>query len=147
MIIKAFDIQDILQGIDYGSDQRSKSCTPAITNFDNNTGTVDLVTSCAGSKNAWVQRVQFLDYYNLVSEEEKANINSYEELKSKYPEIIYSDIKVFCGCPAYIFYGFQYIDYQLDFGLTPENRPPDIRNPGQEGTVCKHLISALEYLL
>lgn len=49
------------------------------------------------------------------------------------------DIKVGCTCPDYSYGGWKYIGTQLDYSTHRENRPPDIRNPKQEGTVCKHI--------
>ena len=49
------------------------------------------------------------------------------------------EVKVHCTCPDFGYGGWQYIGTQLDFSTQKENRPPDVRNPNQEGTVCKHV--------
>lgn len=41
-------------------------------------------------------------------------------------------------------YRFAYMATQLDYKYgKPENRPADIRNPHNYGSICKHLISVL----
>lgn len=54
-----------------------------------------------------------------------------------------SEVKVNCDCPSYLYSGFKYIGTQLDYSIRTENRAPVIRNPNQEGTVCKHLFFLL----
>ena len=57
-----------------------------------------------------------------------------------------SEVKVNCSCPDYLFGGFKYIATQLDYAIRLENRPPDIRNPDQDGTMCKHLFYLLSHI-
>lgn len=70
-------------------------------------------------------------------------ILTWEEVKSKYPEVLLSDIKVNCSCPAYQYWGSHYILDQLDSAVTPETRYPEIRDSQLEHTLCKHLIAVL----
>ena len=51
------------------------------------------------------------------------------------------DILINCNCPAYKFWGYNYQATQLDYNTrkNKENRPADIRNPNDRGSVCKHL--------
>ncbi len=57
-----------------------------------------------------------------------------------------SDIRVHCGCPSFIFWGYQYILTQLDASIYSEERYPHIRNPNLKGIVCKHLRRTLKVL-
>lgn len=43
------------------------------------------------------------------------------------------------NCPDFLYGGFKYIGTQLDYSAFREDRPPVVRNPDEEGTVCKHL--------
>lgn len=56
------------------------------------------------------------------------------------------DIRCHCTCPAWKFWGWQYIGTQDDFATRSENRFPIERNPSLRGTVCKHLHQALQVL-
>jgi len=59
------------------------------------------------------------------------------------------DIKLYCSCPADLYYGGQYIrskdKYDANAG-DKETRAPKKRNPKQYGAVCKHLDRLLKVL-
>lgn len=57
-----------------------------------------------------------------------------------------ANIKVHCTCPAFLFWGSQYILTQADAAIVPEIRYPNIRNPQLKGIVCKHLKKTLKVL-
>lgn len=50
------------------------------------------------------------------------------------------------NCPAFLYWGYKYISWNMDFGIERENREPDIRNPDRDGTVCKHVYNVLSVL-
>ena len=56
------------------------------------------------------------------------------------------DIKVACSCPAFLYWGYKYITYKSQAGIDPEGRVPVVRNPRQEGMLCKHILAVLSYL-
>jgi len=56
---------------------------------------------------------------------------------------IFGDILVHCTDPSWVYWGFKYIGTVDDYAVYPENRPPDINNPGKRGSVCKHLDNVL----
>jgi hypothetical protein len=64
-------------------------------------------------------------------------------MEDKLRLAVESEIKINCECSDYLFGGYKYIGTQLDYAIRPENRPPDIRNPDQDGTMCKHLFFLL----
>ena len=57
-----------------------------------------------------------------------------------------NNIKLNCSCPAYLFWGYQYIETQVDAAIVPETRYPYKRNPNLKGFVCKHGIRVLKVL-
>lgn len=57
-----------------------------------------------------------------------------------------ANLQVHCGCPAYLFWGMNYILTQADAAIVPEVRYPHIRNPHLKGIVCKHLNRCLKVL-
>jgi hypothetical protein len=141
---QAFTAKDLLSNADERSSDKSLTCTPRVYNFDNTKGTIDFVTNCAHSGNAYMQRIQFVDYGLIVDEETRPTIHSFEQLVEMFPEILESDILVHCECPSYLYWGYKYIMTELDTALEEEYRSPDVRNPTQEGTTCKHIISVLK---
>lgn len=62
------------------------------------------------------------------------------DLRKLANEILYkADVEVYCSCPAFLYWGSSYILTQRRAKFTsPENRPPDERNPKQYGALCKH---------
>ena len=57
------------------------------------------------------------------------------------------DVKIYCSCPDFTFFGFKYISNELDYSISgkkyKEDRPPKLRNPKEEGSVCKHCLHVL----
>lgn len=50
------------------------------------------------------------------------------------------DVKIFCECPAFSFWGPHYNLTQMKSAYGPgENRPPDVRDKKRKNVVCKHL--------
>lgn len=70
------------------------------------------------------------------------NTSSYtvDELTSV---ILTSDLEVACTCPAFLYWGFQYISAIESYGLWIATISPDVRNPNLRGNVCKHLYNIL----
>lgn len=57
------------------------------------------------------------------------------------------DIKVYCSCPAYRYWGYEYINTQLDSNEgDPQERYPRVRNPHLTGVLCKHIYKAFSIL-
>lgn len=54
-----------------------------------------------------------------------------------------AELEVHCDCPAYKYWGYQYIATKLGFAIQSEDRYPNTRNPNLNGTVCKHLYNVL----
>lgn len=56
------------------------------------------------------------------------------------------DIRVHCGCPSFLYWGYEYILTQMDAAIVPEVRYPHIRNPQLKGILCKHLRRCIKVL-
>ncbi len=87
--------------------------------------------------NAWNVYVQFDEWDAQVKD------LSLKPIEAARLLINYSDIKTYCGCPSYSFWGFQHIQTQLDMAIVPEIRFPSIRNPHLLGIACKHIRKCL----
>jgi len=57
------------------------------------------------------------------------------------------DVKIFCSCPAWIYWGSLYWSnaYDYDLGVS-ENRYPIVRDPKRENMICKHAIRGMNYM-
>lgn len=86
------------------------------------------------NKKSWEQKIQLLDL-------------KYDNLdESEIEKSLKSSLKVYCECPDFLFKGFKYIATKNEYGIEEENREPNVNNPRQEGTVCKHLYAVLNKL-
>jgi hypothetical protein len=144
MLVKlALTLTDIQRSIDPETSNKGVFCTPNLTKWDVNTGTLDFVTRCSGSVNAWNQRVRFEDWGSFLTEEILEQKYSWDQIIQEYPEILSFDARIHCDCPAYLYWGYAYINTQLDTQLVNEDRFPGVRNPGLDGIICKHISSIL----
>lgn len=81
-------------------------------------------------------------YTQKIALQDLAEILDDETLKvgEKVRLAIAGDLKVSCTCPAYKWWGYEYIMTQLDAKEgSPQTIFPKIRNPKLQGTLCKHL--------
>lgn len=58
--------------------------------------------------------------------------------------VLRSSLKIHCNCPAFHYWGYKYKAWKLGYGLQKETRRPVIRNPYEQGYVCKHLFLVLQ---
>lgn len=90
--------------------------------------------------NGWTFYVRFKEWYDVL------NDRDYNSVESSRLLLWGANIQVHCGCPAYLFYGYNYILTQKDAAIVPEDRPPNIRNPSLKGICCKHGVRTLKVL-
>lgn len=55
-----------------------------------------------------------------------------------------SKVKVYCSCEAFKYWGYQYIAWKKGYGIIKETRRPRVRNPYQQGFLCKHLFLVMQ---
>jgi hypothetical protein len=92
----------------------------------------------ANPPTVYTQRIKLLDYPDV---ENDTDIT----YKEKVRLAIAGDIEVSCTCPAYKWWGYEYIMTQLSAKEgSPQKIFPEIRNPELQGTVCKHLKVVIE---
>ncbi len=90
--------------------------------------------------NGWVTYVRFDEYEDQVRD---TDLSAPEAARMLFWG---ANLRVHCGCPAFLFWGYQYMLTQLDASIVPEERFPHIRNPHLQGLVCKHLNRTLKVL-
>jgi hypothetical protein len=134
---------------------REKSTDPGVTqrqrvlakygvrfvSFDRTDGM--FVFSCRSSeydKNriVYVQRIQFSKWMEILRDARSA-----ENMAAYAREVMANaDIQVSCSCPANLYWGYAYIQTNMNPTAKqgqPENRAPNVRNPSRKGSYCKHL--------
>jgi hypothetical protein len=81
----------------------------------------------------WTQSIKLMDLKDALKMTDL-------KLSDRVKLAMAGDIGVRCDCPAFQYWGYAWILTQLDaINPPPEDRKPNIRNPGSRGTVCKHL--------
>ena len=83
--------------------------------------------------NGWECYIQFMDWYEQLRDislkaTDVANLLMWS-----------GDVRLYCKCPSFKYWGMQYILTQLNASIIPEDRFPHIRNPHLKGICCKHL--------
>lgn len=90
--------------------------------------------------NGWFTYIRFDDWDEQIDD---LSINPVELSRL----LLWSgQISVHCDCPAYKYWGHQFIMTKRDSAIVPENRFPSIRNPRLLGGCCKHLRRSLAVL-
>lgn len=90
--------------------------------------------------NGWNTYFRFMEWESVL-EDREYNANDAARLL-----LWGANIRVHCPCPAYLFFGMNYIMTQHDAAIIPENRFPSIRNPNLKGGLCKHQIRSAKTL-
>lgn len=52
--------------------------------------------------------------------------------------------RIHCGCPAWLYWSFQYMATQGNYEIEPETRAPKRNNTLLQGSMCKHLIAVVK---
>jgi hypothetical protein len=89
----------------------------------------------------YVIYIMFVDFWETV----KSGGNLKEEIRQRIQN---NDVLVSCDCAANQYWGYSYLESQLDY-IYPgyeESRFPKVRNPGLRGSVCKHISNVLKWI-
>jgi hypothetical protein len=87
--------------------------------------------------NKWNCYIQFVEWYEQVAD---LGLNAAEAARLL---LWAGNIRIHCECPAFLYWGHNFIATELDVAIYPETRFPHIRNPELRGIACKHLRRAL----
>lgn len=90
--------------------------------------------------NGWFTYIQFEDWDTTLCDHD---LNAPEVARLL---LWVGNVRVHCPCPAFKYWGYQYIMTQKDSAILPEIRYPHIRNPQLKGVVCKHLNRTIKVL-
>lgn len=147
---KDISIQDLRKATDplfLRNKERSKDVHLRIAEITP-TGTIVTLSNSVTLKkeNHWRQSIKLLDWDEALAADDlsfpdRANL------------AVFGRLQVKCSCPAYLYWGYEYIETQLgsdnievpDYeGKTGgEKRYPKVRNPKLRGVICKHLTAVL----
>jgi hypothetical protein len=84
--------------------------------------------------------------YSETNEREVKTNDSWPRVYSAYPELINADVKISCSCPAFRYWGSQYLLEQRNTTISPEGVPyPHQRQPkALANLICKHLAAVFD---
>ena len=85
----------------------------------------------------WTQTIEMTD----LAIEEIANTKTYKDVENLIKS---SALKVHCNCYAFHYWGFKYLAWKKGYGIEKEIRRPVVRNPYEQGYVCKHLYLVMQ---
>lgn len=89
------------------------------------------IGSSTGSKD-YIVKIKLLEYPSI---EYYRDISTQDKVRLA----ITGDLAISCTCPAYRYWGYEYIMTQLSSNVGKNQEIyPQVRNPNLEGTLCKH---------
>jgi hypothetical protein len=139
LLLLEVTVKQIRRRVDPKSKERSKKLTSTFITASKE-GTIKFDTESGTNPGIglyWNQKVKLLDFKEAMSSRRGNDLN-------KVRDALKGDIKVMCDCPAFKWWGWQYIATQEGFKFgQPQNIYPKIRNPKLTGSVCKHLENVL----
>jgi len=145
--LNEYTYKDIAQLIDGGFlSQKIRSDDLKRVEYDyiDNDGTIHfLVPSSEHQSNGIKYRnmVQFMEWDQIGQDGE---LRDYTERARML--LWQGSIKLYCTCPSFLYWGYQWLLTVLDASIYPEDREPRVRNPQHRGICCKHLNRVLRVL-
>ena len=150
---------------EYGRQSRGGQCSSQVTDFSIYDGTIEFRTTSTNSSTGLPQDqlIEILDYSQLTQMypdvfDDIENVGaSFDDMKRMVPELVASDVAVYCTCPDFLYSGAAYANTQQGTGIFDETDPPqddygpppgdprrkpdkDYRKKGN-AMLCKHLVS------
>lgn len=90
--------------------------------------------------NGWDVYIKFVEWDEVVED------TSYDAVESSRLLLWGANLQLHCSCPAYLYYGHNYVLTTKSAAIVPEERFPTIRNPNLKGGLCKHQIRVMKTL-
>ena len=95
------------------------------------------VKSATGS-GSYIVKIKLVEYPDIATE---TDITTREKVRLA----LAGDIAIHCSCPAFKWWGYEYIMTQLGANSSSvQDIYPQVRNPKLEGTLCKHSYKAIK---
>lgn len=87
---------------------------------------------------SYIVKIRLVEYPAIADEKDLTT-------RDKVRLSLAGDVAIHCDCPAFKWWGYEYIMTQLDSNSsTKQEIYPKVRNPKLEGTLCKHSYRALK---
>lgn len=94
-----------------------------------------------------VNQIKYRNLVQFIEWDQIGQDNSFKNAVEKARILLWQgNIKLFCACPAFLYWGSAWILTVLDSAIYPEEREPKVRNPQHRGICCKHLSRVMQVL-
>lgn len=141
MLLKEFTRKDIVNATDLNTRSKSKKVNGVYySGITRDYTIVFKVRSATTPGLQYINKIQMLEYPEIAGEEDLS-------VRDKVRLAIAGDLRIRCSCPAFKYWGYEYITTELGIHKGQDQTIyPHIRNPRLEGVVCKHLYRSLSAL-
>lgn len=135
-----FKRKDFTTETDPATVARSKQLSTARYRGITQDYTVHFDVRSASGSGTYDVAIQLAEYADIADDEGLT-------VQEKVRLAIQGDLKVKCNCPAYRYWGYEYINSQLGSNAgEDQKRFPHIRNPKLTGILCKHAYRSMMVL-
>lgn len=94
----------------------------------------------ANPPTTYLVKIKLLEYPSIEDDETLT-------IREKVRLALAGDVAISCSCPAFLWWGYDYIVSQLSSKVGPEQTIyPHIRNPKLTGILCKHSYRAITHV-
>lgn len=138
MRIDELNRKELLRDVDTWTKNKTHNITSAIYLGMTEDYTMFFRVPSSTGRGTYTVRVTLADYPEIAQDEDL-------DVREKVRLAITGNLKLHCNCPAFLYYGYDYILSQLDARAHgEENRFPRIKNPHLQGVMCKHCLKVME---
>jgi len=134
--------KDLLAALDNNTKAKAKKISGSryVGITEDYTIHIDVNSVTAKPATKYRVKVKLLEYPDI---EEEKDLDTREKVRLS----LAGDMAISCSCPAFRYWGYEYIVSQLDSIVGDEQKIfPKVRNPKLEGIMCKHCYHAMKYL-
>lgn len=139
-------ISDLTNRVEEKRRERSKTLSPRYLKIRHRIGssgrrirTVFFQTKSQSGNKKWTQQIRLPDYSQI--SRLRKNLTFEEKVKLT---INAGEVQVYCNCPDFLYKGYEWMADAGDYGIKPQDIPPNVMNPELDGSVCKHLNAVME---
>jgi len=120
--------------------ERALRLSPVLSDVDR-FGTVFYITVSGTEGNTiWSQQVKAMELRGEITKWQEGEKTAQEALWDAFN----GEVRVRCDCPGFLYWGWQFVAGKNKAISRPfTTRAPKVRNPKQEGAVCKHIYAVL----
>lgn len=126
-------------------EERARKLNSRLTNIEWDGNTSELIFTTASATRPGVTHTQVVGI-DALDPEGTIKLLKATTRRQQEKLLLNSGLHIYCSCEAFLYWGYKYKAWQMGYGMSRENRAPNIRNPKRQGFLCKHLYEVLDTL-